>query len=299
MKDKSQETVRLNQYDGSYLAGFIVLAVSLTLLLMSAAAESGGGGPALKSNAVKFEAIPSSTIKRVILTAKAAERLGIETGKVSEQQIIRKQMAGGRIIRQDQVRQPKKKASGKFASLGKFTVASTQDDIGVQQEPEATDSDSEWVEVTISEGEWDRLAKDEPVRILQLSTRDKLEHEVLAMPSGKEPVEDSKRSMLKLYYRLPDEDTGLALYHRVRVEMPLKGSDEKQLVVPYSAVYYDAKGGSWIYVNPEPLVYERQRIEIDRIEGDFAVLSTGPAVGTQVVTIGTPLLYGAEVVFGK
>jgi hypothetical protein len=299
MKDKSQVTVRLNQNDGSYLAGFIVLAVSLTLLLMSAAAESGGGGPALKSDAVKFETIPGSSIKRVILTAKAAERLGIETGEVSEQQIIRKQMAGGRIIRQDQVQQPKKKAMGKFASLGKFTVASTQDDIGMQTESEAADSDSQWVEVAISEGEWDRLAKDEPVRILQLSTRDTLEHEVLAIPSGNEPVEDSKRSMLKLYYQLPDKDTGLKLYHRVRVEMPLKSSDETKLVVPYSAVYYDAKGGSWIYVNPGPLVYERQRIEIERIEGDFAVLSAGPAVGTRVVTIGTPLLYGAEVVFGK
>ena len=302
MKQEPQATVGPGRNDGSYLAGFIVLAVSLMLLLTMATAESGGGGDSLESKAVRLEIISGSSLKRVILTEKAADRLGIETGKVSEEQISRKQMVGGRIIRDDQVRQPVKKARGKFASLGKSGAASMQEEPESQQQGETTrssDADKQWVEVSLSEGEWDRLLKDEPARILSLSTREDLEKEVYAQPSGNEPVEDSKRSMLKLYYQLPDSDHGLELYHRVRVELAIKGNGDKRLVVPYSAVYYDAQGDGWLYVNPEPLVYERQPISVDRIEGGFAVLSSGPEIGTQVVTVGAPLLYGAEVVFGK
>ena len=69
-------------------------------------------------------------------------------------------------------------------------------------------------------------------------------------------------------------------------------------MVPYGAVYYDAKGAPWVYVNTAPLTFERRRIGVERIEGDVAVLSEGPPVGTPVVTVGAALLYGAEV-FGK
>jgi hypothetical protein len=53
-----------------------------------------------------------------------------------------------------------------------------------------------------------------------------------------------------------------------------------------------------VYVNTKPLVFERQRISVERIVGDLAVVSKGPDVGTPIVTVGAPLLYGAEV-FGK
>jgi hypothetical protein len=43
------------------------------------------------------------------------------------------------------------------------------------------------------------------------------------------------------------------------------------------------------------LTFERQRIGIERIVGDLAVLSEGPPVGTPVVTVGAALLYGAEI----
>jgi hypothetical protein len=46
------------------------------------------------------------------------------------------------------------------------------------------------------------------------------------------------------------------------------------------------------------LVFERRRIGVERIMGDLAVLSDGPSVGTEVVMVGAPLLYGTEI-FGK
>jgi len=64
--------------------------------------------------------------------------------------------------------------------------------------------------------------------------------------------------------------------------------------VPYSSVIYDLKGDAWAYTSPAPLTYVRDRIQIDFIEGDRAVLSQGPAAGTNVVTIGAAELFGAE-----
>jgi hypothetical protein len=84
----------------------------------------------------------------------------------------------------------------------------------------------------------------------------------------------------------------------MRVELPISGEAGKQKVVPYSAVYYDAKGEAWVYVATAPLTYERQRIAVDRIEGERALLHDGPAVGTSIVTVGAAMLFGTEV-FGK
>jgi hypothetical protein len=64
--------------------------------------------------------------------------------------------------------------------------------------------------------------------------------------------------------------------------------------VPYAAVIYDDHGGTWVYTNPEPLNFVRQEITIDHIQGEVAVLSDGPAVGMNVVTVGVAELYGTE-----
>jgi hypothetical protein len=65
-------------------------------------------------------------------------------------------------------------------------------------------------------------------------------------------------------------------------------------VIPYAAVIYDTEGNTWVYTNPEPLMYVRQPILVDRIEGDQAILSQGLDDGTTVVTLGVSELYGAE-----
>jgi hypothetical protein len=65
-------------------------------------------------------------------------------------------------------------------------------------------------------------------------------------------------------------------------------------VVPYAAVLYDSHGDTWVYTSPEPLVFIRHKVKIEYIEGDRAVLSEGPAVGMNVVTIGAAELLGTE-----
>jgi hypothetical protein len=71
-------------------------------------------------------------------------------------------------------------------------------------------------------------------------------------------------------------------------------SGKIQKSIPYSAVIYDANGGTWAYTTDEDLVFVRDEISVDRIDGDTAYLSDGPAAGTEVVTVGAAELVGAE-----
>ena len=70
------------------------------------------------------------------------------------------------------------------------------------------------------------------------------------------------------------------------------------LTIPYAAIVYDAKGATWTYVAAKPLVYMREQVTVETIEGDVAHISAGPPTGTLVVTTGAAELYGAEIGVG-
>jgi hypothetical protein len=69
---------------------------------------------------------------------------------------------------------------------------------------------------------------------------------------------------------------------------------EGKLQVPYSALIYDASGGTWVYTNPEPLVFIREPVAVERIEAPTVKLASGPQPGTKIVTVGAAELLGAE-----
>jgi hypothetical protein len=69
---------------------------------------------------------------------------------------------------------------------------------------------------------------------------------------------------------------------------------QPRVVVPYDAVVYDPEGATFAYENPEPLVYSRVPLAVEFVEGDMAVLSSGPPAGTTVVTVGVSELLGTE-----
>lgn len=71
-------------------------------------------------------------------------------------------------------------------------------------------------------------------------------------------------------------------------------SGAKQRVMPYAALLYDTEGQTWTFTSAEPMTFVRQRIKVDRIEGDKAILAEGPEAGTKVVTVGVAQLYGSE-----
>ena len=296
MKVELRLVVSAHRDAARFLAAVTALA-GLVLGPAAAHAADRKGGPAGKPSEVSFESIPGSTVKRVILTQKAAERLDIQTGKVSEDVIVAKQMVSGLVIAPLAQEAQTSPSGGTFG--GFLKPAATPAPAPKSATAKAlTPAGELWLQLMLSPAEWERLAKDKPARVLALPTRNKLEKEVTATLVPRPPVEDARRSMLTVYYLVSGGDSGLALNNRMRVELPLTGTEEKQKVVPYSAVYYDAKGGAWAYVNSKPLTYERQKIVVSRIVGDIASLTEGPAVGTLVVITGAPMLYGTEV-FGK
>lgn len=298
MKLKSMVSNEADRNGRACLCGVMVFVWMTTLFLALSVVQAGGasGGSGGKSTEVKFETIPGSTAKRIILTAKAAERLGIETGEVSEKPIVLRQMVSGLLIPPVKKLPEVKPASGVFGGFQKIASSSS-----MQSAPQplmVPPSGDVWVLVALSRAEWDRLAKDEPVRLFSLDTRESLQQEIWAKPSGLPPIDDMKRAMLRVLYVLPDKNHGLAVNMRMRVELPVIGSDEIYKVVPYSAIYYDGKGIAWVYVNTKPLTYERQQVGVKRVVDDLAVLSYGPPLGTKVVTVGAAMLWGTEV-FGK
>jgi hypothetical protein len=65
-------------------------------------------------------------------------------------------------------------------------------------------------------------------------------------------------------------------------------------VAPYPALVYDLAGETWVYTNPSPLTFVREKIVVEQVKGEYAYLVEGPPEGTKVVTVGVAELYGTE-----
>jgi hypothetical protein len=86
---------------------------------------------------------------------------------------------------------------------------------------------------------------------------------------------------------------------RIGIETaPVTAGTGGRTVVPVATVLYDASGQAWVYTNPEGHVYLRAPVSIVDIRSGSAVLSTGPASDTPVVTVGAAELYGTELGVG-
>lgn len=118
----------------------------------------------------------------------------------------------------------------------------------------------------------------------------------LVLPSCREAASEAS-STSEPYVLEPIEGTDLA-----RVILTADGAERIGLetttvagtTVPASAVWIDVEGQEWVYTSPEPLVFEREAVTVERYEGDLAMLSDGPATGTEVVTVGVAELIGSE-----
>jgi hypothetical protein len=65
-------------------------------------------------------------------------------------------------------------------------------------------------------------------------------------------------------------------------------------VVPTAAVFYREDGSTWVYRQTAPLTFERAGVTIARVAGSATYVSSGPAPGTVVATVGVAELRGAE-----
>jgi hypothetical protein len=107
----------------------------------------------------------------------------------------------------------------------------------------------------------------------------------LGEPMTLEPIEGTEFSRVIL--------TPMAA-ERIGLETVSVTGKGKRTIVPASAVWVGVNGEEWVYTALDPLVFVREVIRVDRYEGDVAVLSSGPASGTRVVSVGVPELIGSE-----
>jgi hypothetical protein len=57
---------------------------------------------------------------------------------------------------------------------------------------------------------------------------------------------------------------------------------------------YAPDGHTFTFTSPSPLVFVPLPVRVDHISDQVAVLRSGPPVGTEVVTVGSAELLGAE-----
>lgn len=108
-------------------------------------------------------------------------------------------------------------------------------------------------------------------------------------PVSLEPIEGTDLNRLTLTEKAAER---LGLETAPVLTQQIDGAE--RLVIPYAALLYDPGGQAWVYVNVEPLVFMRQAITVDSIQGDQVILSEGPEAGVNVVTLGATELYGSE-----
>jgi hypothetical protein len=67
-----------------------------------------------------------------------------------------------------------------------------------------------------------------------------------------------------------------------------------RMAVPMAAVLYDQNGATWVYAQVAPLTFQRARVVLTAVGGNFAILRSGPPAGTAVATVGAAELRGSE-----
>ncbi|MGE0392957.1 MAG: efflux RND transporter periplasmic adaptor subunit [Vicinamibacterales bacterium] len=157
--------------------------------------------------------------------------------------------------------------------------------------------DTVWLRVPLFAGELDTVDRRASVEVVPLGAAAGTRG-ATARPVSAPPAADAAAASVDLFYSLANGERSLRPGQRVGVRVPLR-SPAESLVVPRSAILFDALGGTWVYEARAGGVFVRQRVVLTDISGDTAVLQQGPAPGTPLVTVGAAELFGTEFGVGK
>lgn len=153
-----------------------------------------------------------------------------------------------------------------------------------------------WVRVPLYAGDEGRIDKNSAAIIQSLSGN--AGNSVTAKPVSGPQTSDPLATSVDLYYEIDNSKGDYRPGQRISVTLPFSGSAVGN-TIPFSAIVYDIQGGTWVYTNPSPNTYIRQRVELQTVLGNQAVLSRGPKPGTRIVTVGAAELFGTEFGGGK
>jgi RND family efflux transporter MFP subunit len=153
-----------------------------------------------------------------------------------------------------------------------------------------------WLRVPVPERELSRVDHTVPV---QAVLHDRHEQRYEAKPRHLVPAIDPDRRTADMLYEVTGPHQGLiAKDQLVSVFMPLGSISEKSLV-PYSAIVFDAHGGTWVYVEKTTAgakehVFERRRVELLASAGKDVIVRPRLATTDNVVTSGAQELFSRE-----
>ncbi|MBC8352300.1 MAG: efflux RND transporter periplasmic adaptor subunit [Planctomycetes bacterium] len=149
-----------------------------------------------------------------------------------------------------------------------------------------------WIRVPIYAGQWREIDTTQPATIAEFGQASiaklRQANYVLAPPSA-----NPTAATIDVYYEVENEDELLHPGQRLAVTVPLHIRAES-LVVPFKSILYDIHGNTWVYEETDAHVYARQRVSVDYVDGDSAVLASGPEPGSKIVTDGAVELFGTE-----
>lgn len=244
---------------------FMIIAVLASVVLVSCSPKAASSEKVLPAT---LEDIDGSDFKRVVLTEKAANRIGVQTAVVGEATVEPKLRVGGEVV--------SPMATGASDSAAKAVA---------------------YIRVRLNNGGSQAVDRAKQAYIVPITGSG----DARSVAANSVDVEDElfddgedDDDLDDFYLEIDDDDYDLTVGDRFFVDLPLSSGQVQRKVIPYSAVIYGVEGETWVYLNPEPLVYVRQAIVIDYIDGDQVYLVEGPEVGSTVVTMGVAELFGAE-----
>ena len=207
-----------------------------------------------------IEPIEGSDVSRITLTTNAAARLAVSTVEVRTELTARIRQFGAEVIVQP-------------ASVGI--------------------EGGLWLRLVLTDSERNAVDLNLPGVLRSLSGDSAADGLLAQAARGEEGEGGPSDDLFFVVTAGPEISVGTALL------IELQSASGERLVVPYGSVVYDPDGRTWVYTNPDALVYERRPITIDYIDGDEAILLDGPPPGTAVVAVGAAELSGFEAGIGR
>jgi cobalt-zinc-cadmium efflux system membrane fusion protein len=162
---------------------------------------------------------------------------------------------------------------------------------------EVVDLSRAWVRVPVYVGDLAEVDAAADAAVSELSARPGASS-LPGHPAGAPPSANAAAGTVDLFYEIDNGSARLSPGQRVGVALALKGEAES-LTCPWAAVLHDVHGGTWVYEQTGDRAFVRRRVVVRYVVGDTAVLASGPAPGTRVVTAGSAELFGTETGFSK
>ncbi len=277
----------------------IVFALAMAALQTSACqrhrAKDEGEHPA------KVERIEGTDLHRVILTEKAIQRIGLKTDLVREIEESPTRTVWGEVVPSRPARAEKGQGwvrvrllANELLQLARGLPAhilqEDRDDDGLMAQAVEEEDDDD--EDEAGERDKDRDENRPAQYRASAGTGGAGEGQVVASRAKHAARKQVKGK--RVYYAIEGNPRGFVPEQRVRVKLALSGDSAKHRFVPYSSLIYDPHGQTWIYTSPQPRTFIRQKVEVDHVRGNRAILSEGPPAGTVLASVGVAELYGTE-----